>query len=46
MQQALRTLRRQQDLMNHRIGAQKDLEEAQTNYDIAGKEYENAVIGI
>jgi len=46
MQQALRTLRRQQDLMNHGIGAQKDLEEAQTNYDIAGKEYENAVIGI
>jgi len=46
MQQAKRILKRQQDLMSHGIGTEKDLEEAQTSYDIERKEYENAVIGI
>lgn len=44
--QAEKTLKRQQDLMAHGVGAQKDQEEAQTAYDVEKKEYENAVIGI
>ncbi len=39
-------LKRQQDLMKHGVTSQKDLEEAQTAFDIAKKEYENAVISI
>lgn len=46
MQQAERTLKRQKDLMANSVGTQKDLEEAQTAYDVEKKEYENAVIGI
>ncbi|KIO76599.1 hypothetical protein TH53_14075 [Pedobacter lusitanus] len=46
MQQAERTLKRQKDLMAHGVGTQKDLEEAQTGYDVEKKEFENAVIGI
>ena len=46
MQQAERTLKRQKDLMANGVGTQKDLEEAQTGYDVEQKEYENAVIGI
>jgi len=46
MQQAERTLKRQKDLMANGVGTQKDLEEAQTAYDVEKKEYENAVIGI
>lgn len=39
---ALQTLRRQQDLMQHGVTSQKDLEEAVTAYEVAKKEYENA----
>lgn len=46
MQQTERTLKRQKDLMANGVGTQKDLEEAQTGYDVEKKEYENAVIGI
>ncbi|MBB5638416.1 cobalt-zinc-cadmium efflux system membrane fusion protein [Pedobacter cryoconitis] len=46
MQQAERTLKRQKDLMANGVGTQKDLEEAQTAYDVEKKEFENAVIGI
>jgi len=46
LQQAEKTLKRQQDLMAHGVGTQKDLEEAGTAYDVEKKEYENAVIGI
>lgn len=46
MQQAERTLKRQQDLIANGVGTQKDMEEAQTVYDVEKKEYENAVIGI
>jgi cobalt-zinc-cadmium efflux system membrane fusion protein len=46
MQLAEKTLKRQQDLITNGVGTQKDLEEAQTAYDVAKKEYENAVIGI
>jgi cobalt-zinc-cadmium efflux system membrane fusion protein len=46
MQQAERTLKRQKDLMANGVGTQKDMEEAQTGYDVEKKEFENAVIGI
>lgn len=46
LEQADKTLKRQKDLMAHGVGTQKDLEEAQTAYDVEKKEYENAVIGI
>lgn len=46
MQQAERTLKRQEDLIANGVGTQKDMEEAQTAFDVAKKEYENAVIGI
>lgn len=46
LMQAERTLKRQKDLMNNGVGAQKDLEEAQTAYEVEKQEYENAVIGI
>jgi len=44
--QAYKNLRRQEDLVAHGVGTQKDLEEAQTAYEVAMKEYENALIGI
>jgi cobalt-zinc-cadmium efflux system membrane fusion protein len=46
MQQAEKTLKRQQDLIANGVGTQKDLEEAHTAYEVEKKEYENAVIGI
>lgn len=46
LQQAERTWNRQQDLMANGVGTQKDLEEAQTAYEVEKKEYENAVMGI
>ena len=46
LQLAEKTLKREQDLIEHGVGTQKDVEEAQTAYDVEKKEYENAVIGI
>ncbi len=46
LEQAARTLKRQKDLMNHGVGTQKDLEEAQTAYEVEKKEYENAAAAI
>lgn len=46
LEQANKNLQRQQDLIAHGVGTQKDLEEAQTAYEVEKKEYENAVIGI
>ncbi len=46
LQQAEKTLKREQDLAANGVGTQKDLEEAQTSYVIARKEYENTAIGI
>ncbi len=46
MQLAEKTLKRQEDLKANGVGTEKDLEEAQTAYDVAKKEYENAVVGI
>ncbi|MFB6453838.1 efflux RND transporter periplasmic adaptor subunit [Chitinophaga sp. Hz27] len=46
LEQARKNLQRQQDLVAHGVGTQKDLEEAQTAYDVEKKEYENAAVGI
>jgi len=46
LQQAERAWKRQQDLTANGVGTQKDLEEAQTAYEVEKKEYENAVMGI
>lgn len=46
MQQSEKTLKRQQDLIANGVGTQKDLEEAQTAYEVDKKEFENAAIGI
>lgn len=43
---AMQTLKRQQDLMKHGVTSQKDLEETQTAFEVAKKEYENAVVSI
>lgn len=39
-------LERQQDLYEHGVAAQRDLEEAQTNYDMQQQEYDNAAAGL
>src|SRR3974377_224865 len=46
VQLAEKTLKRQQDLIANGVGTQKDFEEAQTAYEVARREYENAVVGI
>ena len=43
---AEKTFNRQQDLMKNGVGIQKDLEEAETAYNIAKNEYSNAEAGI
>ncbi|NLU95512.1 efflux RND transporter periplasmic adaptor subunit [Chitinophaga sp. Ak27] len=46
LQQAERAWKRQQDLVAHGVGTEKDLEEARTAYEVEKKEYENALMGI
>jgi membrane fusion protein, heavy metal efflux system len=46
LQLAVKILKRKQDLMSHGVGIEKDVEEAQTAYDVEYKEYENAVVGL
>jgi len=40
------SLNRQQDLKNNGVGSQKDLEEAETNFEVSEKEYQNAVASL
>lgn len=40
------TLKRQQDLKANGVGAERDLEEAETNYEVKEKEYQNAVASL
>lgn len=42
MDLALKNLNRQKDLLAKRVGVQKDLEEAEVNYSLKKKDYENA----
>ncbi|WP_175636567.1 efflux RND transporter periplasmic adaptor subunit [Pedobacter ghigonis] len=46
LEQSRKNLERQQDLVAHGVGTQKDLEEAQTSYEVEKKEFENASVGI
>ena len=45
-QNAKLTMKRQQDLKAHGVGAEKDVEEAETNYQIKQKEYQNAMASL
>ncbi|MCV9928636.1 efflux RND transporter periplasmic adaptor subunit [Flavobacterium sp. LS1R49] len=40
------SLKRQQDLKNNGVGSQKDLEEAETNFEVNEKEYQNAIASL
>ncbi|MFN4145215.1 MAG: efflux RND transporter periplasmic adaptor subunit [Runella sp.] len=40
------TLKRQQDLKANGVGAERDLEEAETNFQVKEKEYQNAVASL
>lgn len=46
LEQARRTLNRQKDLVAHGVGIQKELEEAQTAFNIDKTEYDNAIAGL
>jgi len=43
---ALKSLERERDLFSNSVGVAKDLEEAETNYELCKKEYENALAAI
>jgi cobalt-zinc-cadmium efflux system membrane fusion protein len=43
MELALKNLNRQRDLLAHKIGVAKEAEEAEANYEIKKKDYENAL---
>ena len=40
------SLKRQKDLLQHGVGVQKDLEEAENNFEVQKKEYENSLAAI
>lgn len=40
------SLKRQQDLKTNGVGSQKDLEEAEANFEVSEKEYQNAVASL
>jgi len=42
MELALKNLKREKDLYANKVGAQKEVEEAEVNYEITKKDYENA----
>ena len=42
MELASKNLRREQDLYAHKVSAQKEVEEAEVNYELKKKDYENA----
>lgn len=42
MELALKSLKREKDLMRNKVGIQKELEEAEVNYELKRKDYENA----
>ncbi|MCS6824535.1 MAG: efflux RND transporter periplasmic adaptor subunit [Cytophagaceae bacterium] len=46
LESARLTLKRQQDLKSNGVGAERDLEEAETNYQVKEKEYQNAVASL
>ncbi|WP_293665880.1 efflux RND transporter periplasmic adaptor subunit [uncultured Parabacteroides sp.] len=42
MELALKSLKREKDLLQNKVGVQKELEEAEVNYELKKKDYENA----
>ena len=46
MELARKNLNRQRDLLANNVGVAKDVEEAETNFEISKKEYENALAAI
>lgn len=46
MQLAEKNLKRQQDLFYNGVGTQKDLEEAEVNYELTKRDYENSVASL
>ncbi|RHJ92509.1 efflux RND transporter periplasmic adaptor subunit [Parabacteroides bouchesdurhonensis] len=46
MELALKSLRREQDLIQNKVGVQKELEEAEVNYELKKKDYENALAAL
>jgi len=46
MQLAEKNLKRQQDLYKNGVGIQKDLEEAEVNYELNKRDYENAIASL
>ena len=46
MELAKKSLQRVKDLVQNKVGAQKDLEEAEVNYELKKKDYENAVASL
>lgn len=46
MQLTEKNLKRQQDLFNNGVGTQKDLEEAEVNYELAKRDFENSIASL
>ena len=46
MELALKSLNRGKDLMKNKVGVQKELEEAEVNYELKKKDYENMVAAL
>ncbi len=46
MQLSEKNLKRQQDLLNNGVGAQKELEEAEVNYELSKRDFENSVASL
>lgn len=46
MSLALKSLKREKDLFAHKVGAQKEVEEAEVNYELKKKDYENALAAL
>lgn len=46
MELALKSLNREKDLMRNKVGVQKELEEAEVNYELKKKDYENMVAAL
>ncbi len=46
MELALKSLKREKDLLNNKVGVQKEVEEAEVNYELKKKDYENALAAL
>lgn len=46
MQLAQKSLQREKDLLSHGVGVQKEMEEAEVNYELKRRDYENALAAL